>query len=197
LSRPVAYLCSRLAIALDGQPAPKGGSYSRSFASPLTINDRGEVAFDARLKGGTSDRGIFRWNGGETTTLVLTGTIAPGTAGTFASFGDMKLGDDGRVAFIATLTPGVGGVDVSNNMGIWVGTSDADLQLVVRTGQMMGGKVLMRLPSGFGQFDTNSGRAPARSVLFRNIAQYATDCHPFDLALASTASQIANSSWPS
>jgi hypothetical protein len=26
---------------------------------------------------------------------------------------------------------------------------------VVRTGQMIGGKVLMRLPSGFGQFDMN------------------------------------------
>ena len=47
------------AIALDGQPAPKGGSYSASFDTPLTINDRGEVAFSARLKGGTSPRGIF------------------------------------------------------------------------------------------------------------------------------------------
>ena len=37
------------------------------------------------------------------------------------------MGDDGRVASIGTLTLGIGGVDVSNNMGIWVGTSDADL----------------------------------------------------------------------
>jgi len=159
-----------VAIALDGQPAPKGGSYSASFDKPLTTNDRGEVAFSARLKGGTSPRGIFRWNAGETTTLALAGTIAPGTTGTFASFGDMKLGNDGRVAFIGTLVPGVGGVDFSNNMGIWVGTSDADLQLVVRTGEVIDGKVLMRLPSGLGQFDMNDdaivwiGTFPSRST---------------------------------
>jgi hypothetical protein len=144
-----------VAIALDGHPAPKGGTYSASFDKPLTINDRGEVAFSARLKGGPSPRGIFRWNGRETTTIALAGTIAPGTTGSFASFGDMKLGNDGRVAFIGTLIPGVGGVDFSNNMGIWVGTSDADLQLVVRTGQVIDGKGLMRLPNGLGQFDMN------------------------------------------
>jgi hypothetical protein len=144
-----------VAIALDGQPAPEGGSYSDAFDKPLAINDRGEVAFSARLKGGTSPRGIFRWNGGATTTLALAGTIAPGTTGTFASFGDIKLGSDGRVAFIGTLLPGVGGVDVSNNMGIWVGRSDADLRLVVRTSQTIGGKVLVSLPRGLGQFDMN------------------------------------------
>ena len=32
-----------VAIELDGQPAPKGGSYSASFDKPLTIKDRGEV----------------------------------------------------------------------------------------------------------------------------------------------------------
>jgi hypothetical protein len=35
-------------------------------------------------------------------------------------------------------------------MGIWIGTSDEDLQLVVRTGDVIGGRVLTRLPQ-FGQ----------------------------------------------
>jgi len=141
-----------------------------SFDKRRTINDRGEIAFSASLKGGTSSRGIFRWIGRATTTMALAGTIAPGTTGTFASFGDMKLGNDGRVAFIGTLIPGVGGVDLSNNMGIWVGTSDADLQLVVRTGQVIDGRELMRLPSGLGQFDMNGdaivwiGTFPSRST---------------------------------
>jgi hypothetical protein len=158
------------AIALDGQPAPKGGNYSQSFAKPLILNDLGEVAFNARLTGGTSAQGLFRGNGRQTTVLALSGTIAPGTSGTFASFGDMKLGDDGRVAFIATLTPGVGGVDLSNNMGIWAGTSETDLELVVRTGQVIGDKVLTRLPTGFGQFDMNEngvvwiGSFPSRAT---------------------------------
>jgi hypothetical protein len=76
----------------------------------------------------------------------------------FESFNDFKLGIDGRVAFIATLTVGVGGVDSSNNKGIWIGSSDEDLQLVVRTGDVIDGKVLTNLPQ-FGvsgnQFDMN------------------------------------------
>jgi hypothetical protein len=154
-----------VAIALEGQAAPKGGSYrDRSgrgitFPSPFRLNDRGEVAFDASLTGGTSVSGIFRGNGERTTTIALAGTIAPGTTGTFESFGDIKLGNDGRVALIATMAIGVGGVDSSNNMGIWIGTSDEDLQLVVRTGEVIGGKVLTLLPIfgfAFGnQFDIN------------------------------------------
>jgi hypothetical protein len=151
-----------VAIALEGQPAPKGGSYQgpsgqETFVGPIRLNDRGEVTFDAQLTGGTSASGIFRGNGERTTTIALAGTTAPGTSGTFQSFEDVKLGIDGKVAFIATLALGVGGVDSSNNKGIWVGTSDEDLQLVVRTGQVITGKVLTRLPeSGQGnQFDVN------------------------------------------
>ena len=62
----------------------------------------------------------------------------------FESFGDMKMGKDGTVVFIATLKQGVGGVDLSNNIGIWVGTSDADLHLVARSGESIGGKTLTR-----------------------------------------------------
>ena len=147
---------------------------------PIRLNDRGEVAFAARLTGGTSLSGIFRGNGDRTTTIALAGTIAPGTTGTFESFGDIKLGNDGRVAFIATLAVGVGGVDSSNNMGIWIGTSDEDLQLVVRTGEVIGGNVLTRLPQfgfAFGnQFDMNENDVlwignfgPAKAVVLSRI----------------------------
>lgn len=146
-----------VAIALQGQPAPKGGNYKGQFIIPTRLNDQGEVAFDARLTGGTSSSGIFRGDGKRTTPIAIAGTNAPGTTGTFASFRDFQLLNDGRVAFIATLTPGVGGVDASNNAGIWIGTSDEDLQLVVRTGDIIEGKVLTRLPqAGQGtQLDIN------------------------------------------
>jgi len=146
-----------VAIALQGQPAPKGGNYKGQFIIPTRLNDQGEVAFDARLTGGTSSSGIFRGDGKRTTPIAIGGTNAPGTTGTFASFRDFQLLNDGRVAFIATLTPGVGGVNASNNTGIWIGTSDEDLQLVVRTGDIIEGKVLTRLPqAGQGtQLDIN------------------------------------------
>jgi hypothetical protein len=151
-----------VAIALEGQPAPSGGTYRDAsgrdaFIGPLRLNDRGEVAFNARLAGSTSSNGIFRGNSERTTTIALAGTAAPGTTGEFQSFDDFKLGIDGRVAFIGTLALGVGGVNTSNNKGIWIGKSSEDLQLVVRTGDIVGGTVLTRLPQ-FGQghqFDLN------------------------------------------
>ena len=112
--------------------------------------------------------------------MALAGTLAPGTTGTFQSFDNIKLGIDGRVAFIATLTVGVGGVDFSNNMGIWIGTSDEDLQLVVRTGEVIDGKVLTGLPTGsaiLNEFDMNenglvwigSFQSTGRAVVFTQI----------------------------
>lgn len=132
-------------IALQGQPAPKGGNYKGQFVAPTRFNDQGEVAFDARLTGGTSSSGIFRGDGKRTVPIALTGTNAPETTGKFAAFRDLQLLNDGRVAFIALLTPGVGGVNASNNMGIWIGTSDEDLQLVVRTGDVIEGRTLTRI----------------------------------------------------
>jgi hypothetical protein len=142
-----------IAIALSGQAAPKGGNYS-TFFGPQILNDRGQVAFEPFLTGGTSGRGIFRGDGHTTTPIALKGTAAAGTTGTFDSFGDLKMGKDGKVAFIATLTLGVGGVNTSNNSGIWVGTSDTDLHLLVRTGQIIAGKTLTR-PLSLGQLELN------------------------------------------
>jgi hypothetical protein len=164
-----------VAIMLLGQPAPKGGNYSFPFGS-VRLNDRGEVAFATALQGGTSKHGIFRGNGDHTTTVALSETIAPGTTGTFESFDDIKLVDDGRVAVLARLAVGAGGVDLSNNKGIWIGTSEADLQLVVRTGDVIGGKVLTDIPNNV-PFDMNKhGVAwlgtftfPTRAIVFSRV----------------------------
>jgi len=144
-----------VAIGLEGQAAPKGGNYERGFFLPLRINDNGDVAFFAGLTGGK--QGLFRGNGTTTTPIAISGTNAPGTTGTFNSFRDFQILNDGRIAVIATLTFGVGGVNTSNNVGIWIGTSDEDLQLVVRTGDVIDGRVLTRLPQfGVGnQFEIN------------------------------------------
>jgi hypothetical protein len=181
-----------VAIALDGQPAPKGGNYETaavSFAGTTRLNDRGEVAFQARLTGGTF--GMFRGNGETTTTLALLGTSAPGTTGTFQSFGDVfALGNDGRVAFVAKLAVGVGGVDLSNNTGIWIGTSDQDLRLVVRTGDVIGENVLTGLPfAGFSasghplEMNENSvlwtaNFGPVRAVVVSRIPPSSAAGHP-------------------
>lgn len=143
-------------IAVQGQTAPTGDIYF-AFVGTTRLNDRGEVAFGALFEGGTT--GIFRRAGDQTTTIAFAGMSAPGTTGTFQSFGDdIRLRNDGAVAFVGTLAIGVGSVDASNNLGIWIGTSAEDLQLVVRTGEVIGGKVLTSLPFrefGGQQFDMN------------------------------------------
>jgi hypothetical protein len=149
------------AIALSGHAAPKGGNYSAGVSIQFfgsVLNDRGQAAFGAFLTGGTSRSGIFRGDGATTIPIALEGTAAAGTTGTFASFGNIKMGNDGRVAFIATLTPGVGGVDLSNNIGIWAGTSETDLHLVARTGEVIAGKTLTR-PLSLGPLQIN-GESP-------------------------------------
>jgi hypothetical protein len=137
-------------IALGGQPSPTGATYGILLS--FELNDRDEAAFLARLSDGKS--GLFRGNGKHTTTIALSGTTAPGTTGTFQSFGDaFKLGDDGRVLFTADLVPGIDGVDSTNNVGIWVGTAEGDLTLVARTGDVINGKAVTSLP-----FTDNVGR---------------------------------------
>ena len=149
-----------LAIALSGHAAPKGGIYATGVAIQFfgsVLNDRGEAAFGAFLTGGASGSGVFRGDGTTTIPIALQGTPAAGTTGTFASFGQIKIGNDGQVVFIATLTPGVGGVDLSNNMGIWAGTSETDLHLLARTGELIAGKTLTR-PLRLGPLQINSER---------------------------------------
>ena len=141
------------AIALSGQAAPEGGNY-RDFSGSHILNDHNQVAFEARLIG-ASRSGVFRWDNAIITPIALAGKAAAGTTGTFDTFGDMKMGQDGTVAFIATLTVGVGGVDASNNIGIWVGTSQTDLRLVARTGENIGGRTLTR-PLSLGQLEFNN-----------------------------------------
>jgi hypothetical protein len=153
-----------VAVAMLGAPAPRGGNYAQF--SRTALNDRGEVALQARLTTGAS--GMFRGDGLRTTTLALSGMSAPGTSGTFQSFGDpVVLGDDGRVMFAAKLTTGVGGVDSSNNKGIWIGTSERDLRLLVRTGEMIGGKLLTGLPFDGSDANGHSLLMNENSVLWR------------------------------
>jgi hypothetical protein len=68
----------------------------------------------------------------------------------------MRMANDGTVAFIGGLTLGVGGVDTSNSMGIWVGASERDLHLLARTGQIIAGKTLTR-PASLDQLEMNEG----------------------------------------
>jgi hypothetical protein len=136
------------AIALPGQAAPKVGTYTGAFGAIGVLTDRAQVAFTAALTGGTSTIGLFRGDEASTTTIALRGAVAPGTNGaTFDRIFNFAMDEDGRVAFMATLMPAIGDTVASNNMGLWIGTSDADLHLVIRTGQLIGENALASFPT--------------------------------------------------
>jgi hypothetical protein len=136
-------------IALEGKPAPKGGNYLGGFRRQF-LDDHERVAFLAQLTG--SGEGIFRRNHNATVTVALLGGAAPGTNGIFLRFDDYKMDEDGNIAILAALVRGAGGVDNTNDEGIWIGTSEADLHLVVRTGELIAGNTLVKIP---GAFDIN------------------------------------------
>ncbi len=114
------------------QEAPGIGAEFDGFSSP-TLNDLGQVAYTATTDSQTNPQGIFRSDNTTTTAAIhYAGQHPPGTPGgaefqTF--FSPVLLNNAGQVAFQAGLRNGSGGVDVTNNSGIW-----QDNTLVARTG---------------------------------------------------------------
>jgi hypothetical protein len=168
-----------VAIAVEGRTAPTGGTYSRLSVVPRILTNRGQFAFTANLTGAASTGGVFRGDDASTKAIAVQGAIAPGTNGaTFLGFKDVTMDEDGRVAFVADLTPGVGDTDATNSSGLWMGNSATDLHLVVRAGQLIGGNTLLGFPVP-GQFHfakktiawlgAVSGGRLSRSIVLSNI----------------------------
>lgn len=107
-------------IAAQGGPAPgTGGATYRLNLFPFTdMNDDGEVAFVAKLSGGTTDAGLFLHSGGSVSALAVEGDPVPGIPGatfrcvllpycsfpcsndfTHPAFGWPAMNEDGVVAF--------------------------------------------------------------------------------------------------
>jgi hypothetical protein len=72
-------------IARDDIAVPTGGRFI-SFRDP-DINNRGQVAFEAEMSGGSADFGIFRGEGGNLTSVFVANQSAPG-GGAFEDFGN-------------------------------------------------------------------------------------------------------------
>lgn len=88
------------AIALEGQPAAGGGTWT-AFGWP-SLGDAGDVVFGAEIAAGAAASGLFLDTAGGLTTLALQGGGAPGTGGaTFDSFHYPVVNGAGEVVFLA------------------------------------------------------------------------------------------------
>ncbi len=152
-------------VAREGSQAPgtPTGAVFNSFLEPSAFNDAGQVAFLAVLRTGsggvnnTNDLGI--WSGN--TLVARKGSQAPGTPGgvVFDAFWHPAINNAGQIAFRAILLTGSGGVDDTNDMGLWSGST-----LVAREGSQAPGT-----PTGaaFEIFRNNPVLNNAGQVAFR------------------------------
>jgi hypothetical protein len=67
----------------EAAPEPVGGRFSAIEA--FSLNDRGDVAFRARIEGGRSPVGLFLWSEGKTSVVAAAGDPAP-LGGVFSGF---------------------------------------------------------------------------------------------------------------
>jgi hypothetical protein len=133
----------------DQPPGTAAGTQFYYFEN-LALNNAGRTAFAAELLSGTggvtssNDTGVWSEGGGLLALIAREGSHAPGTpAG--ANFGEFcwYCGDTfayngtGQTAFRAQLLTGSGGVDSTNNVGIWAVDRAGALQLVARTGDQL------------------------------------------------------------
>jgi hypothetical protein len=127
-----------ITIALTGETAPGTEEPFASFGfSPPIVNASGEVAFKAALS--IDETGAFRTRGiwGPTRGLplglvALEGGPTPDSSGErFSTFSAPSLGDDGRLAFNASL---VDAGDLGIGTGIWAQLDGSNLVSVAREG---------------------------------------------------------------
>ncbi len=140
-------------IARSGSAAPGTSATFRNLGDPVYSGSEA-VAFRASLNLGTgeanssNDAGIWSDSGGSLALVAREGSQAAGcpTGVTFKLFNALALPDQNGVLLLATLNgDSSAGINSTNNVGIWAVNSSGNLQLVVRTGQTVNGKVITGL----------------------------------------------------
>lgn len=95
-------------IVFVGDPAPETGGGTFGTSRFPSINESGQVVFEADVLGSTINGGIWSAEGGAIVPIALEGDVAPGTnGGVFANFdGQPVLNDAGRIAFEGLMVGG-------------------------------------------------------------------------------------------
>jgi hypothetical protein len=92
-------------VAATGDNLPGGGSVADFGADPLpALNQRGHVAFGARVAGGRASEGIFLADADGLRAIALAGDDAPGVPqGVLVGFGAPALNDNDELALVASV----------------------------------------------------------------------------------------------
>lgn len=98
-------------IAVNGESAPGGGTFSILFGDTVAINDVGDVVFTSQLTGGTIPDGVYVARNGGIDKVALEGDVAPDAGGalfrttsTGIETSTLALDADGNAFFTANLS---------------------------------------------------------------------------------------------
>jgi hypothetical protein len=157
-------------VAREGQAAPGAGgavfrnpSVSTPFEPPA-MNDRGHVAFEARVFSQTGPTGIWADEGGGLRLVVLQGQPIPAAfgSGTFVGVDQPVINNAGQIGFRAEFfEPGFGGVE-----SVWREQAGS-LELIAREGQVA--------PGTGGETFFNIGEFSSTQIVLNNAGQVAFD----------------------
>ncbi len=123
-------------IARTGQDVPGVSNVSFQALSRPSINNVDQVAFRGTITSGET-QGVWRYTENQGELIALAGVSdAPGAPDAlFAGFGSPFLSDTGDMFFRATLQNGTGGVNTSNQTGLWK-MGQSQNALLFRTGSV-------------------------------------------------------------
>ena len=95
-------------VALQGQPAPGGGSFG-DFYFPVN-NDNNQIVAKATTTGGPGE-GLYLFFAGTAARMAASGETAPGGGGTYLFFaGSPSINNTGQAASVSTLSGGASGL---------------------------------------------------------------------------------------
>lgn len=134
-------------IARGDQATPGGDGIFNSFSYGPAINDHGQAAFVASLKGFADPnqrlRALYRGDGTTLVEAVREGAFAPDGNGRFVDFGSPELNGRGHMALVAKLSDTLRGV--IDDEGIYFYSDRTGLVQVARKGQHLLGSMILSL----------------------------------------------------
>ena len=141
-------------VARTGTSTAPGTTSTFTALSDPVYTDSNSLAFVGTLKVGTglatktTDTGVWSNVSGNLAPFAMEGGQAPGcpAGATFAAFSQIVLPNHRGAIFLATLNANAAaGVTRSTDVGIWATDSSGQLQLIVRTGDILNGKTVTAL----------------------------------------------------
>lgn len=140
--------------ARTGDAAP--GTLSQfSQLAGAHLSESGAIAVRGVLTGGgvtaADNTGLWLGMPGNLALVARTGDMAEGTTNAFSGFTNYSINDNGRMAFLGTLTGA--GVTAANDRGLWVQDSAGQLHKVAREGDLfdIGGGIMKTISIVFTQ----------------------------------------------